>query len=89
MMAEPALNRSPRALGEYRLRRIDYGLRRFVSRRSAGRPARMRHLLVVYDPATGDDVRGIPPGVAFTGTAGRLVLPGLRCPRHKFMLIKE
>ena len=39
----------------------------------------------VYDPAEGDDLRGIPPGVAFAELPADWCCPGCDAPRHKFM----
>ena len=40
----------------------------------------------VYDPALGDDVRGILPGVAFADLPDDRCCPGCDVPRHKFMV---
>ena len=39
----------------------------------------------VYDPALGDETRGIAPGVAFADLPADWCCPGCDAPRHKFM----
>lgn len=41
----------------------------------------------VYDPAIGDDVRGIQPGTAFADLPDDWHCPGCDAPRHKFMVL--
>lgn len=41
----------------------------------------------VYDPALGDDVRGIAPGTPFAGLPDDWCCPGCDAPKHKFMVI--
>lgn len=41
----------------------------------------------VYDPAAGDDIRGIPPGTAFADLPGDWCCPGCDAPKHKFMVV--
>lgn len=43
----------------------------------------------VYDPAVGDDSRGIPPGVPFAELPADWCCPGCDAPRHKFMVLGE
>jgi rubredoxin len=40
----------------------------------------------VYDPAVGDDVRGIGPGLAFADLPDDWYCPGCDAPKHKFMV---
>lgn len=41
----------------------------------------------VYDPAAGDDVRGIAPGTPFAELPDDWCCPGCDAPKHKFMVI--
>ena len=41
----------------------------------------------VYDPAEGDDVRGIPAGTPFSGLPDDWCCPGCDAPKHKFMVV--
>ena len=41
----------------------------------------------VYDPAQGDDVRGISPGTSFASLPDDWACPGCDAPKHKFMVI--
>ena len=43
----------------------------------------------VYDPASGDDVRGISPGTAFANLPDDWCCPGCDAPKHKFMVLGE
>jgi rubredoxin len=43
----------------------------------------------VYDPAVGDDSRGIPPGTSFAELPDDWCCPGCDAPRHKFMVLGE
>lgn len=43
----------------------------------------------VYDPAEGDDLGGIPPGVPFAQLPDHWVCPGCEAGRHKFMVVVE
>lgn len=43
----------------------------------------------VYDPAVGDDSRGILPGTPFTELPDDWCCPGCDAPRHKFMVLGE
>ena len=43
----------------------------------------------VYDPAIGDDSRGIPPGMPFIELPEDWCCPGCDAPRHKFMVLGE
>ncbi len=42
----------------------------------------------VYDPAAGDDVRAVPPGVAFADLPADWCCPGCDAPKFKFMAIE-
>lgn len=42
-----------------------------------------------YDPAAGDDMRGIPPGTAFADLPGDWCCPGCDAPKHKFMVVPQ
>lgn len=41
----------------------------------------------VYDPAAGDDVRGIAPCTPFAELPDDWCCPGCDAPKHKFMVI--
>lgn len=41
----------------------------------------------VYDPATGDETRGIAAGTPFAALPDDWCCPGCDAPRHKFMVI--
>lgn len=43
----------------------------------------------VYDPAEGDDVRGIPAGTAFADLPEDWCCPGCDAPKQKFMRIAD
>jgi rubredoxin len=43
----------------------------------------------VYDPAVGDDSRGIAPGTPFAELPDDWCCPGCDAPRHKFMVLGE
>lgn len=43
----------------------------------------------VYDPALGDDSRGIAPGTPFIALPDDWCCPGCDAPRHKFMVLGQ
>lgn len=43
----------------------------------------------VYDPALGDETRGVPPGTPFSALPEDWCCPGCDAPRHKFMVLGE
>ena len=43
----------------------------------------------VYDPAEGDDVRQVPPGIAFVDLPGDWRCPNCDAPKEKFMVLGE